>query len=172
VTGSAQTDLQEVRKRATAACRSVLAACSMDGSGEAPSDAIGAALSAFADAGLFDLGFLNPEASTVEGRDMRKAAAAMEAIAAQSGWLASTYLVNLVVAGACVVIAGSPTQKSDLLPRLGSGRLQLAFALTEPDAGSDAAAPPPVWAAHRRLPGHPAHPGRDADHRDRHEAVR
>jgi alkylation response protein AidB-like acyl-CoA dehydrogenase len=140
VTAGAPADLPEVRERAAAACRKVLAAFPADGGGGQLDEAIGAALTAFAEAGLFDLGFLHPEASTVDGRDMRRAAAAMEAIAGQSGWLASTYLVTLVVAGACVVIAGSPAQKSDLVPRLRGGKLQLAFALTEPDAGSDAAA--------------------------------
>lgn len=134
-----------VRERATAACRRVLDAFSADGSGGEPREVIGAGLAAFAEAGLFDLGFLQtnapgPEASKIGARDMRTAAAAMEAIAGHSGWLASTYMVNLIIAGACVVIAGSPSQRSELLPRLRSGRLQLAFALTEPGAGSDAAA--------------------------------
>ncbi len=140
MSAGAPASLSDVRERAAAACRRVLDEFSADGSGGEPREAIGAALAAFADAGLFDLGFLHPEASAVDGRDMRRAAAAMEVIAGQSGWLASTYLVTLIVAGACVVVGGSPAQKADLVPRLRRGRLQLAFALTEPDAGSDAAA--------------------------------
>jgi alkylation response protein AidB-like acyl-CoA dehydrogenase len=137
---STAVDLSHLRERAAAACEDVLARYSADGDGAAPGEAISGALAAFARAGLFDLGFLHPEASAVDGRDMRLAAAAMEVIAGRSGWMATTYLVTLVVAGACVVVAGSPAQKAELLPRLRSGRLQLAFALTEPGAGSDAAA--------------------------------
>jgi len=139
VSAPSAADLTAVRERAAAACQEVLAAFP-DGGVAAPGDAIAAALAAFSGAGLFDLGFLQPESSTVDGRDMRTAAAAMEVIAGHSGWLASTYLVTLVVAGACVVVAGSPAQKAELLPRLRRGALQLAFALTEPDAGSDAGA--------------------------------
>lgn len=36
-----------------------------------------------------------------------------------------------------IVLAGSPAQKEQYLPRLATGDLQAAFALTEPDAGSD-----------------------------------
>lgn len=140
MTANAPADLAAVKERAAAACRGVLDAFSADGSGGEPRAAVGAGLAAFAEAGLFDLGFLQAEATSVDARDMRTAAAAMEGIAGQSGWLASAYMVNLIIAGACVVIAGSPAQRSELLPRLRSGRLQLAFGLTEPNAGSDAAA--------------------------------
>jgi alkylation response protein AidB-like acyl-CoA dehydrogenase len=132
-------DLTGVRERAAAACRRVLDRYAADG-GVEPREAVGAGLAAFAGAGLFDLGFLRADTSAVDPADMRVAAAAMEAIGGQSGWLASTYMVNLIIAGACVVLAGSPEQRAELLPRLREGRLQLAFALTEPGAGSDAAA--------------------------------
>jgi acyl-CoA dehydrogenase len=38
-----------------------------------------------------------------------------------------------------ILIDGTPQQKADWLPRLASGELMASFALTEPDAGSDAA---------------------------------
>lgn len=48
-------------------------------------------------------------------------------------------MVNAVLAAAVIAMMGTPEQKEGLLPRLSSGDLQLAFAMTEPNAGSDAA---------------------------------
>ena len=70
---------------------------------------------------------------------MRQAAAAIETLASQSGSLASIYLVNAIMAGPCVAAAGTVEQRNEILPQLRSGSVQIAFALTEPEAGSDAA---------------------------------
>lgn len=43
-----------------------------------------------------------------------------------------------------VLLAGSPEQKALLLPKVADGSALFAFALTEPDAGSDVAAPSPA----------------------------
>jgi alkylation response protein AidB-like acyl-CoA dehydrogenase len=100
---------------------------------------VGAALTAFAEAGLLDLDFLTLATPTVGAADMQRAASVIEVLAAHSGSLASIYLVNAVMAGACVARAGTPTQQSEFLPQLRGGALQVAFAMTEPEAGSDAA---------------------------------
>jgi acyl-CoA dehydrogenase len=42
------------------------------------------------------------------------------------------------VAGQCLLRAGTPEQKARFMPRLASGEIIAAFALTEPDVGSDA----------------------------------
>jgi acyl-CoA dehydrogenase len=42
------------------------------------------------------------------------------------------------VAGQCLSRAGTPAQKDRFMPRLASGEMIAAFALTEPDSGSDA----------------------------------
>jgi len=42
--------------------------------------------------------------------------------------------------GLALSISGTPEQKTELLPRIASGDLTVCFSLTEPDAGSDAAA--------------------------------
>jgi alkylation response protein AidB-like acyl-CoA dehydrogenase len=42
--------------------------------------------------------------------------------------------------GLALSSSGTPEQKADLLPRIASGELTVCFSLTEPDAGSDAAA--------------------------------
>ena len=132
-------DLSALRERARAACRQILATFPADGRGAASKDAVRAALTAFAEYGLLDLGFLDPAASVVEPYELRKAAGIIEVLAAHSGALASLYMVNAIVVGACITVAGTSRQRAELLPRLRRGELQLAFALTEPEAGSDAA---------------------------------
>ncbi|AZY50524.1 acyl-CoA dehydrogenase family protein [Bordetella avium] len=47
---------------------------------------------------------------------------------------------NIGIGSQAIVLAGSETQRRHYLPRLASGELIGAFALTEPDAGSDAMA--------------------------------
>ncbi|HNY65451.1 MAG TPA: acyl-CoA dehydrogenase family protein [Deltaproteobacteria bacterium] len=48
------------------------------------------------------------------------------------------YLVNVVFAGSMILNSGSEAQKKAFLPKLLNGGLRFSFALTEPDAGSDA----------------------------------
>lgn len=47
---------------------------------------------------------------------------------------------NTGIASESIVVDGTPRQKADYLPRLASGELTGCFALTEPEAGSDATA--------------------------------
>lgn len=46
---------------------------------------------------------------------------------------------NIGIGSQGILIDGTPGQKADYLPRIASGELLVSFALTEPDAGSDAA---------------------------------
>ncbi len=46
---------------------------------------------------------------------------------------------NIGIGSQGILIDGTEAQKSDYLPRIASGELLVSFALTEPDAGSDAA---------------------------------
>ena len=132
-------DLSALQEQACAACRQILTSFPADGRGAASKDAVRAALTVLAESGLLDLGFLDPAASAVDPHELRQAAGIIEVLAAQSGALASLYMVNAIAVGACITVAGTPQQKAELLPRLRRGEPQLAFALTEPDAGSDAA---------------------------------
>jgi len=59
----------------------------------------------------------------------------------QRGYMAASILNRVSAFGAMSVLAnGSAEQKATLLPRLAAGRLLIALALTEPEAGTDAAA--------------------------------
>lgn len=98
------------------------------------------ALSVLAAHDLLSLGFLNPLHTGPQAGDMEKACGVMSALAERSGTIATIYMVNCVLAPICVSYLGTPQQKADLLPGVEKGEIQLAFALTEPDAGSDAGA--------------------------------
>jgi acyl-CoA dehydrogenase len=52
----------------------------------------------------------------------------------------SLFGTNVGIGSQGLVLAGTPEQKAVWLPRLASGEIVASFALTEPDAGSDAAA--------------------------------
>lgn len=47
---------------------------------------------------------------------------------------------NIGIGSQGILMDGTPEQKNEYLPRIASGELLISFALTEPDAGSDAAA--------------------------------
>ena len=47
---------------------------------------------------------------------------------------------NIGIGSQGILMDGTPEQKAEYLPRIASGELMVSFALTEPDAGSDAAA--------------------------------
>ena len=98
------------------------------------------ALSVLAAHDLMSLGFLDPQHTGPQAGDMAKACAILDAMAQQSGSVSTVYMVNCIFAPLCLSYLGTPEQKADLLPRIQRGQLQLAFALTEPDAGSDASA--------------------------------
>lgn len=52
----------------------------------------------------------------------------------------SVFGTNVGIGSQGILMDGTPEQKQDYLPRVASGELIMSFALTEPDAGSDAAA--------------------------------
>jgi alkylation response protein AidB-like acyl-CoA dehydrogenase len=110
------------------------------GATEPDRELVGIALSRMAEAGLFDLGYLDPDKDRISAEDMRRAVSAVAALAARSLSLTTIYMVNAIFGGAFVAQIANPRQKREVLPAIREGRLQLAFAMTEPDAGSDAAA--------------------------------
>ncbi|MFC5522704.1 acyl-CoA dehydrogenase family protein [Polaromonas jejuensis] len=52
----------------------------------------------------------------------------------------SVFGTNVGIGSQGILMDGTPEQKQGILPRVASGELIMSFALTEPDAGSDAAA--------------------------------
>ncbi|WP_373047285.1 acyl-CoA dehydrogenase family protein [Vulgatibacter sp.] len=74
-----------------------------------------------------------------ESLDVRSLCAIREALAWRMG-LADFCFAMQGLGSYPIVLAGSEEQKRRLLPGVASGELAAAFALTEPDAGSDAAA--------------------------------
>lgn len=98
------------------------------------------ALAVLASKDLLSFGFLNPAATGPEPGDMQKACEVISTLAETSGTLATVYMVCGLLSPLCVSYMGTPAQKATLLPQVANGNLQLAFALTEPDAGSDAGA--------------------------------
>jgi alkylation response protein AidB-like acyl-CoA dehydrogenase len=100
----------------------------------------GIALSKMACAGLFDLGYLTSGTDRISAEDMQRAVSVIASLASRSLSLATIYMVNGIFGGAFIAQIATAQQKRDLLPAIRRGKLQLAFAMTEPDAGSDAAA--------------------------------
>ena len=79
------------------------------------------------------------EGGTREGIDVRSLALARETLGRASG-LADFALAMQGLGSAPVSLFGSDAQKAALLPGVARGELIAAFALSEPDAGSDVAA--------------------------------
>ena len=74
------------------------------------------------------------------GRDWRDVALVQLRLG-ERGYMAASIFNRVIGFGAMSVLTyGSAAQKAELLPRLVAGRLLIALALTEPEAGSDAAA--------------------------------
>jgi len=126
------------RCRAEQACRELLAEGILH-DGPADRDTIASVLAAFSRAELLDLPSFADDTSGLAPDDLRQMVAAIEVLARHSGTLASIYMVNVILGGAIIALAGSERQKLALLPLLRTGQLRLAFAMTEPQAGSDAA---------------------------------
>ena len=85
------------------------------------------------------MGVAIPAAAGGAGRDHVCYAAAIEAIAGASATLAAILSVNNSLAAEVVARFGSPAQRETWLRPLASGGAVGAFALSEPDAGTDAA---------------------------------
>lgn len=61
-----------------------------------------------------------------------------EVLSQFSGTAVYMYLVNVVFTGMIILNSGNDAQKSHFIPRMLRGEDNFAFAMTEPDAGSDA----------------------------------
>lgn len=85
------------------------------------------------------LGVTVPEAWGGAGRDYVSYALAVEAVAAASATLGAILVVNNSLVAEVVHRFGTPAQKDAWLARLASGRAVGAFALSEAQAGTDAA---------------------------------
>jgi butyryl-CoA dehydrogenase len=123
------------RRTAMRFARDVVAprAAAIDETGEYPFDVVQAA----AAEGL--LGVTIPKEWGGAGRDYVSYALAIEAIARASATVAVALSVNNSLVAELVAHAGREAQKHEWLRRLTSGEAIGAFALSEPDAGSDAA---------------------------------
>jgi acyl-CoA dehydrogenase len=90
-----------------------------------------------AELGLF--GFAIPVEHGGIGLSMRQEVE----LAFELGWTTpafrSMFGTNNGIAGQVLLLGGTPEQQAELLPRLASGELTAAFALTEPEAGSSPA---------------------------------
>jgi alkylation response protein AidB-like acyl-CoA dehydrogenase len=123
------------RRTAMRFARDVVAprAAAIDETGEYPFDVLQAA----AAEGL--LGVTIPKEWGGAGRDYVSYALAIEAIARASATVAVALSINNSLVAELVAHAGREAQKHEWLRRLTSGEAIGAFALSEPDAGSDAA---------------------------------
>ncbi len=92
---------------------------------------------------LGELGFLGmtlPEEYGGQGLDMLSLLLAIEEIARADASTAILLSVHNSLPTRMILKFGSDAQKAEYLPRMASGELLGAFALSEPDAGSDASA--------------------------------
>lgn len=89
-----------------------------------------------ASSGLLGIPF--PEAYGGGGGDILDIVLVTEQLASSSYTAVNMFLVNTVFAGMIILNCGSDEQKNEFIPKLARGDLRFSFALTEPDAGSDA----------------------------------
>jgi acyl-CoA dehydrogenase len=87
--------------------------------------------------GLFGLSI--PEEYGGLGLTMEEEVLAVLELGRTSPAIRSRFGTNVGIGSQGLVLAGTPEQQSTWLPRLASGEVVASFALTEPDAGSDAA---------------------------------
>src|SRR6516164_10407992 len=91
---------------------------------------------AVADSGY--LGVAIPEQYGGSGLGITEAALVMREVAASGGAMAAASAIHLSIFGVSpLVFHGSEEQKRRFLPEVVSGKLHVAFAVTEPDAGND-----------------------------------
>ncbi|OYX74122.1 MAG: acyl-CoA dehydrogenase [Rhizobiales bacterium 17-65-6] len=87
--------------------------------------------------GLFGLSI--PEEWNGLGLSMREEVEVVMELCRASPAFRSAVGTNIGIGSQAIVLDGTPEQRSHYLPRLASGELISSFALTEPEAGSDAA---------------------------------
>jgi acyl-CoA dehydrogenase len=91
---------------------------------------------AMAEAGW--IGIAVPEAYGGAGRGIREAAVVLEEVAASGACMNGASAVHMSIFGMHPVVQhGSESMKQRYLPRVADGSLHVAFAVTEPDAGTD-----------------------------------
>src|SRR3954453_22744 len=88
-----------------------------------------------AKAGLNGIGI--PEELGGEGGDLIDQVIVMEELSRSLAGLGWLWGINVWSGGKAVVTHGTPDQQAELLPLLADGKLQFAFAMTEPDGGTD-----------------------------------
>jgi acyl-CoA dehydrogenase len=86
-------------------------------------------------AGLNGIGI--PEALGGEGGDIIDQVIVMEELARSLAGLGWLWGLNVWSGGKALLTHGSPAQQAEMLPRLAGGEFQFAFAMTEPDGGTD-----------------------------------
>ncbi len=87
---------------------------------------------------LGNAGFLNLCVGADSVPDVRSLAIARETLAYHSG-LADFAIAMQGLGSGAISLAGSPAQKAEWLPKVAAGSAIAAFAMTEPETGSDAA---------------------------------
>lgn len=92
---------------------------------------------AFAEMGLFGISI--PEEYGGLGLDLAEEVELVFELGWTSPAFRSLFGTNVGIGSQGILIDGTPEQKQTWLPRLASGEVIASFALTEPDAGSDAA---------------------------------
>jgi alkylation response protein AidB-like acyl-CoA dehydrogenase len=95
-------------------------------------------LPAFAELGLLALPF--PEEYGGLGGDWMSVVLVQERLGRHAAIAAALYSITVDFGGMSLLNYGSPIQRDQLLPELIAGKLQFSLALTEPEAGTDAAA--------------------------------
>lgn len=106
----------------------------MDREGKFPFEAY----QALADAGWMSLPF--SEADGGAGGTHKDLAVLVEAMAYHYASIATAYLTTVIYAGQHIALHGSDALRKKYLPGIMDGSIRMAIALTEPGAGSDAAA--------------------------------
>lgn len=106
----------------------------LDARGEFPREAY----AALADAGWMGLPFREEFGGS--GGSYKDLAVLVEAMAYHYASVATAYLITCVYAAQHVALFGSEKLKREVLPGVAAGKRRMAIAISEPEAGSDAAA--------------------------------
>lgn len=83
--------------------------------------------------------YLSAHNTRPTGDDMRQVMRDLAVLARHSWTIASVYMINRLMAGVLIAAGGTQRQREQLLAQIDEGSREFAFALTEPEAGSDAA---------------------------------